>query len=89
MKHDLGNRAFGTCNGCELLDEAQGKLSEHVQILLNGLVYNAEHGVKSCVSESRQSQEETRRKQRRRPGESLACRDILRAGISRKRSPRT
>ncbi len=30
LKHDLRNRAFGTCNGFELLDEAQGKLSEHI-----------------------------------------------------------
>ena len=49
-------------------------------------------GVKSCVSEIRQSQEEVRWKGRRRRAESLgrpARRDILQPGISRQRVRRT
>ena len=40
VKHNLGKGTFRIRSGFELLNQAQSKLSEHIQVLLDGTIYD-------------------------------------------------
>ena len=40
VKHNLGKGTFRIRSGFELLHQAQSKLSEHIQVLLDGTIYD-------------------------------------------------